>query len=112
MANEQNLKPFSSTYQPDPKSLRKLKLKSWLRKIAMENKEIFEQKIKEGNYSFWKEALDRGFGKVKETTEIIKPEPLNIIYTPMTKEELKNCDNVEIFEGNSSKNNNVTFNHN
>lgn len=98
MPSPDQLQPYSFTKenQPSPESKRKPKFKSWCKKQFWENEEVIKKQIQKGDFRYVKEIIDHGFGKVKETTEIITPQPLEIIYTPLSKEDLLKADNVEI----------------
>ncbi len=88
MANEQNLTPFSSTYQPAPEKKRVPKYKTRLKKFIIDNIDIVNEQMKKGNHKFWEIAFERGYGKEKENIDhLIKVDKtiLEIIAEQLTK---------------------------
>jgi len=57
---------FSKTNQPPNESKRVPKYKTWLKKVIRDNKEAFEEKIKDGDMRAWALAFERGYGKETE----------------------------------------------
>lgn len=71
MANEQNLKKFSSTYQPPNENKRVPKWKTRFKNMLNdpESLKAFEKQIKNGNVRAWQVLLERVHGKVKDRVE-------------------------------------------
>jgi len=67
--NEENLSKayrFSSTNQPAPEKKRVPKYKTRLKKFILENIDVVNEKMKDGNPAFWNIAFERAYGKEKQ----------------------------------------------
>ncbi len=67
----EDLKPYQFTKdkQPDPSKKRVPKYKTRLKKFIMDNINVVNEKMKQGNSKFWEIAFERGYGKEKENIE-------------------------------------------
>jgi hypothetical protein len=79
---------FSSTNQPDPQKKRVPKYKTRLKKYIIDNIEVVNEKLRDGNPAFWNMAFERAYGKEVEKIEQTS-KVLNIDYSQLTEDEAK-----------------------
>jgi len=60
---------FTSDNQPAPERKRVPKYKTRFKKFILDNIDIVEEKMRDGNYNFWQLAFERAYGKEKEQIE-------------------------------------------